>query len=373
MRRRQFLASTAALLAGACGVRPTTGREPKRILILGGTNYVGPHLVRAAQAAGHEVTIFNRGRSAPPPSGVEFLRGDRLAPDGLAALGGNRRWDAVVDTWSGHPHAVDDAAALLADRADTYVYTSSIAVYMSFRDLGIAEDAAPAPPELETLSAEPSYTDAKLAAEGAIARHFGERAVPLRCTAIFGSDPHGDPDNQSLYWPLRVKAGGDILAPDDPSAVTQLIDVKDVADFAIHVIESGATGPFNLVGPAEPLSFPTYLTTMVDAWRARPEAASNPVRIEWVAPSFLIENEVAPFDDLPGWIPANDAEPGFYRISNARAIQAGLTFRPLRSTFDDIFDSIDGRSYAPEQVYGLDRAREQMLLRIWEAQKSSVP
>lgn len=366
MRRRDFLLSGAVALAGAC----TVGRpRAKRVLILGGTNFVGPHLVRAARDAGYEVTIFNRGITAPqPPDGVELLVGDRTAEGGLAALRGTRRWDAVIDTWAEHPRAVDEAAALLADRTDAWVYISSIAIYRQFRDHGIAEAAAPPAPALDSLPDAPSYPTAKRAAELAVERRLGSRSILLRCTSIVGSDPRMHARGEGSYWPVRMRRGGAILAPDDDGAVIQLIDVKDVAAFAVHAIDTHAAGAFNLVGPARPLPFQEYLRVLREAWLARPAAATGEEpRLVWVSPDWLIAHGATPWDVVPGWIPADDHEPGFYTISNARAVAAGLTFRPLRSTLDDVYDSLAGRTFTEEMVGGLPAARERELLAAWGA------
>jgi 2'-hydroxyisoflavone reductase len=369
MHRRAFLGTAALALSGCLRSTPPAVSS-KRILILGGTNFVGPNLLRAARQAGHEVTIFNRGLTAPsPPTDVEWLQGDRLLDGGLGALNGDRQWDAVVDTWAGHPRAVEATASLLADRTNAYVYTSSIAVYMRFRDHGISEDTAPDVP-LQDLPADPSYPVAKRAAEQMIERRFGDRACVLRCTSILGINPHGG----AGYWPLRIRRGGAVLAPDDDDAVIQLIDVRDVADFAFALIDRNVGGAFNVVGPAGALPFRTYLTEMRAAWLSRPESADfvHPY-FEWVDPRHLIEHGVTPFDVLPNWIPADDTEPGFYRISNDRALNAGLTFRPLLSTFADIFVSIEGRSADPEDPNPLSSEREEAVLRAWRRRSQNVP
>lgn len=366
VQRRRFLATTTLALAGAC-TRAPEGERPRTILILGGTNFVGPQLIRAAQESGHTVTIFNRGVTAPePPAGVELLRGDRNAAGGLAVLQGTRRWDAVIDTWAGHPRAVDATTSLLAGRTDMYLYTSSIAVYGDYRASGITEDAAPAVAAVAELGEEPSYPVAKRSAEQVIEQRFAGRCALLRCTSIAGEDARGAGRDEGSYWPLRIRRGGDILAPDDPAGVIQLIDVRDVARFAMRVIAEGAAGAFNLVGPAEPLLFRDWLEAMRSVWQARPESAdSDPPTFEWIDPDWLIANGVTPFSVLPNWIPADDPEPGFYRISNARALAAGLTYRPLRSTLDDGFAGLQGRPFTMDGAGGLSAEREATLLDAW--------
>lgn len=372
MHRRHFLITLPMAAAGLAGltILPACSRPPRlRILMLGGTNFVGPHLVHTALDSGHEVTLFNRGVTNPRlfPD-LETLRGNRYPTrgEGLAALQTSRTWDAVIDTWQAEPGCVDLTARMFAGRAQRYVYISSIATYRNFRDIDITEDGPvlDAAEHVESFDAELGYRTRKRAGEQAVAQSFGDRGTVLRCTSIAGFNHGGDATQQvAPYWASRLTAGEPLLAPDDPTAVIQLIDVKDMAGFAIRAIEHGFGGPFNMVGPEVPLPLPDYLR----AWSA---ATGERSPIVWIEPQFLLERGVRPFVDIPNWIPADDPEPGFYRISNARSLAHGLTYRPLDDTIRDEIASFGDLSGV--EVPGLTRAREVELINEWRA-ASAIP
>lgn len=359
--RRAFLAALPLIgLAPLAWSAPGPGRwRPLRILVLGGTNYVGPHLVSTALERGHEVTLFNRGITNPHlfPA-LEKLRGDRY-PDrdnGPAALDTARTWDAVIDTWQEAPGCVDLTARMLAGRAERYVYISSVATFRNYRERGMTE-AGPlfdATDRIESFDTDLGYMSRKRGGEQAVERHFGERGVVLRCTSIQGLDPTVDPLNQGSYWPFRFLAGEPLLAPDDPTARFQLIDVKDVARFALCAIENGFGGAFNVVGPETPLLLRDYLLAWSDATGRR-----SPV--VWADPEWLLGQGVRPFDDIRNWIPESDPEPGFYWISHARARAHGLTYRPLEATIRDMIASA-GDPETMHSAGGMSRERELELI-----------
>lgn len=371
MDRRRFIVTVplvAAALTGTFTIPGCAPRRPLRVLMLGGTNFVGPHLVQTALDRGHEVTLFNRGETNPHmfPE-LEKLRGNRY-PDqgeGLAALDTSRTWDTVIDTWQAEPGCVDLTARMLAERTERYVYISSIATYRSFRELGITE-AGPmidATEHIASFDAELGYRTRKRAGEQAVEQIFGDRGTVLRCTSIAGFNHGGDASQQAApYWASRLTAGEPLLAPDDPTAVFQLIDVKDMASFAIRAIENKFGGAYNMVGPEQPLPLPDYL-------RAWSEATGNRSPIVWMEPQFLLDQGVRPFDDIPNWIPANDPEPGFYRISNARSLAHGLTYRPLADTIRDGIASLG--DLAGVETPGLTRARELELIEAWHRASGS--
>ena len=358
--RRAFLAA-----AGLLGIHRFIPSRTLRVLVLGGTGFVGPHVVRAALARGHEVTLFNRGTTNPHlfPD-VERLLGNRY-PDrgaGLSALRGSRTWDAVVDTWQAEPGCVDVSARLLAPRTRRYVYVSSIATYGRFVDIGMTEEspAIEATEHVASFDAELGYAVRKRASEQAVERALETRATVLRATSIQGpADAPDPPGTPSGYWAYRFLLGEPLLAPDDPGASFQLIDVRDFADFAIRTIEEGHEGTYNVVGPAERLAFPDYL-------RACHEATDARSPIVWMEPAWLLEQGVRPWADVPSWIPADDPEPGFYRLGNAKAREAGLTLRPVRETVRDGLAAVDrGRRTPPTE--GLSRARELELIEAWRS------
>lgn len=359
--RRGFL-----MAAGLLGIHPFLASRDLRVLVLGGTGFVGPHLVRAALARGHEVTLFNRGTTNPHlfPD-VERLHGNRY-PDrgaGLSALQGRRTWDAVIDTWQAEPGCVDLTARLLAPRAHRYVYVSSIATYGRFVDVGMTEEAPAieAAEHMTSFDAELGYAVRKRASEQAVERAFDHRATVLRATSIQGpADAPDPPGTPTGYWPYRFLIGEPLLAPDDPGASFQLIDVRDFAEFAVRTIEHDHEGTYNLVGPAERLSFPDYL-------RACHEATGARSPMVWMAPAWLLEQGVRPWVDVPNWIPADDPEPGFYRISGARARAAGLTFRPVQETVRDGLGAAVDRGRLTPPTEGLSRARELELVEAWRS------
>lgn len=373
MDRRMLLSCLAAasVAPAACLRRADGNGDRLSILMLGGTNFVGPHLVQAALERGHTVTLFNRGHTNPDlfPR-VERLKGDRY-PDrnhGLSALETTRTWDAVIDTWQAEPGCVDLTARLLAHRTERYVYVSSIATYRSFRGIGITETGPmiDAKEHIASFDGSLDYRVRKRAAEQAVERSFGGAATLLRCTSIVGFHRGGAASEQVAgYWVPRFLAREPLLAPDDPTAVIQLIDVRDMAEFAIRAIEQDFGGAYNMVGPEKPLPLRDYLLALN-------QATGHRSQIVWVAPAFLLERGVRPFDDVPNWIPADDPEPGFYRISNSKSLAHGLRYRPLLKSISDAIGAellqvpVDGIASEPEGP-GLRRARERELIEEWVA------
>ncbi len=294
-----------------------------RLLILGGTLYLGRHVVESALAHGHQVTLFNRGRTGPELfPGVECLRGDR---DGdLTALSG-RRWDAAIDTSGYLPRQVDASATLLAGALERYCFVSSISVYADSAHAGLSEgDAvqtlpAGAPEVLDGAS----YGALKAMCETALEGRLPGRALIVRPGLIVG--PH-DATDRSAYWPRRLARGGEVLAPGRPGRPVQLIDARDLADWIVRLCEAGAVGTLNATGPAARLTMAAYL----EACR---EVGGTDARFTWVDESFLLERDVAPYTELPLWVP--DMARAFGSVSTARAQAAGLTFRPLARTLAD--------------------------------------
>ena len=358
--RREFLAAATGMALSACAAARRTS-APLRVLMLGGTNYVGHALVQESIERGHQVTIFNRGQTNPHffPD-VEKLRGDRVRSQGeaLAALRG-RDWDVVLDTWSTAPAAVAVAAERLRGHVGHYLFVSSIAVYGSFRDVGIDETARTVRTSqiTDAWSETIPYPVAKRKAEEHVQEQF-ERHTILRATSINGFDPSRRPSNQQVYWPIRMDHGGAVLAPGDGLDPFQYIDVKDLASFALAAAERDLRGIFNAVGPRMPIGFGTYLDTLRQVGGPR-------ATLTWVPADFLQRMGVLPFEHLPSWIPSNDPEPGFFQISNARAVRNGLSFRPLADTVRDVYASYDVQALEPDVAGGLSRRRELEVLTEW--------
>ncbi|HVA30085.1 MAG TPA: NAD-dependent epimerase/dehydratase family protein [Gaiellaceae bacterium] len=303
-----------------------------RVLVLGGTKFLGRHVAAAALAAGHEVTTFTRGRTNPGlfPE-AEHLHGDR---DGdLAALEG-RTWDGVVDTSGYVPRILRQSAELLRDAVGRYVFVSSISVYADFshpvdESTPVAELEDPATEEISE-----NYGALKAACETVIAETYGERGASVRAGLIVG--PY-DPTDRFTYWPRRVAAGGDVLAPGDPEAPVQLVDARDLAAWLVQLALDGPSGVFNATGPAETLTFSSLLE------RASAAIGSN-ARFVWVADQPILDAGVDAWTELPLWLPGDDYA-GMARADARRARDAGLRFRPLEETILDTLAwdrSVDG-------------------------------
>ncbi|HWU86195.1 MAG TPA: NAD-dependent epimerase/dehydratase family protein [Kofleriaceae bacterium] len=315
-RRRFLFGSLAAGLAAACGSRkaspPVAGAAPdpaarpaappakKTILILGGTGFLGPHVVDAALARGHTVTLFNRGKTRPElyPN-VEKLQGDR---DGkLEALRG-RTWDAVVDTSAYVPRITKLSAELLAPSVKQYVNISTISVYAGHERPG-ADETAP----LATI-ADPTNEDVKASygALKALCEQVAEAALPgrvanLRPGLIIGP---GDPTGRFTHWPTRMAEGGEVLCPGDGTTPVQYIDGRDLGAWIVKVIEDGTVGTFNALGPARRIP----MKEVLDACNA---AGGTKAALTWVDAAFLEQEEVAPWSELPMWFDAKGEMAGF--------------------------------------------------------------
>lgn len=381
--RRRFLhlsAATAGLglvapraAAAARGIEVRAARS-KRILVLGGTYFLGPAIVDAALARGHELTLFNRGKTNPTlfPD-VEKLRGNRN-PDqggGLEALR-DRDWDVVIDTWAGTPRFVRDSAQLLADHAEQYIYTSSIAVYGDYQTVGITETSPlrPVPPLSENPDAPLPYPTCKILGERAAASAMPERVTIPRAGSICGRRLDASSDNQR-YWPVRVHRGGEVLAPGTGRDPVQYIDVLDLARWVVRAAEQDLMGIFNTVGPLEKLTMSDYLHGIK-------AITTGEARFTWVSEEFLRAKRVESFTRMPMWAPLSE-DPGFFQISNRKAVESGLTFRSHADSMKDILQGFLEReppSYEfgpPGSEWCISAAREKELLVEWNAARQQVP
>jgi 2'-hydroxyisoflavone reductase len=361
--RRTFITGTMAagtLFATGMAQKIEKAAKPLRILILGGTGFIGPHQIRYAVERGHRVTMFNRGKTNPGlfPN-VERLEGDRNGR--LDALKG-REWDAVIDNPSTLPRWVRDAAQLLKDSAGQYVFISTLSVYADNSKPDMDEDTELAKledPTVEKVTGE-TYGGLKALAEGEAEKAFPGRATIVRPGLIVGP---GDPTDRFTYWPARVARGGDILAPGDPGNPVQIIDARDLGEWTIRLVEQRSFGKFNAIGPASTMS----MAEMLYGMRAV-VPGSVPISFTWVPVEFLEAQKVAPWSDMPAWIPAQGEYAGFGRRSNKRAIAAGLTFRSLADTVEATLDFHQSR---PEERKaklraGLTTEREAAVLEAWK-------
>jgi 2'-hydroxyisoflavone reductase len=333
-----------------------------KLLILGGTRFLGRHLVDAALAHGHEVTTFTRGEHDDVlPDGVERLRGNR--DGGLSALEG-RRWDAVIDTSGYVPRVVRAGAELLAGAVDRYTFISSISVYRDHATTVGIDESAPVgtlpDPSVEEVTGE-AYGPLKALCEDEVRRVFGASAFVVRPGLIVG--PY-DPTNRFTYWPHRIAQGGEVLAPGRPGVPAQFIDARDLAGWTVRLVESGTGGAYNATGPDRTLTMGEVLET------AR-EVSGGDARFTWVDDAFLQREDVGPWMELPLWLPEAEA-PGFATVNCARAFAAGLTFRPLAET---VRDTLTWRATQPADATwpaGLKREREAELLERWHAEQGKT-
>lgn len=336
------------------------------LLILGGTVFLGRHLVDAALARGHQVTLFNRGQHNPDlyPD-VEKLRGDR---DGdLSALAG-RRWDAVIDPSGYVPRVVRASAELLAGNAGHYTFISSLSVYGDIPDPG-ADESAPVAPLDDPASedVQQHYGALKALCEQAAEQAMPGRVLSIRAGLIVG--PH-DPTDRFTYWPRRVARGGDVLAPGRPDRFIQFIDARDLAQWNIRMVESGATGVYNASGRHD-------ATTMADLLGSCVAVSGSDARLVWVPDQFLLEQGAGPWMELPLWVPeSNEPMAGFLRVSSDKAIRDGLTFRPIDATVRDTLawdrtraPGVDTGTITGVRVAGMKPERETELLELWRARR----
>ncbi|MBZ0277411.1 MAG: SDR family oxidoreductase [Anaerolineae bacterium] len=330
-----------------------------RVLILGGTKFLGRHIVEAALARGHEVTLFNRGNTnADLFPEVEKLRGDR---DGnLSALQG-RRWDVAIDPSGYVPRIVRASVDMLANQVEHYTFISSISVYADTTLYGMDESAP-----LNTLQDEmveeitgQTYGGLKVLCERAAEAIMPGRVLHVRSGLIVGPN---DPTDRFTYWPVRVAMGGEILAPSAPEMNIQIIDVRDQADWIIRMAEARQAGVYNVTGPASPLTIGQLLETCR-------EISGSDTTFTWVPDDFLLEHDVTPFVELPLWVPKTYN--GFQSINIQKALDAGLRFRPLEDTVRDTLAwnaRRTGDAAGLKLNAGMLQDREVDLLHTWKQQ-----
>jgi 2'-hydroxyisoflavone reductase len=325
-----------------------------KILILGGTKFLGRHLVDAALATGHEVTLFNRGQTNPTlfPN-TETIHGDR--EQDINKLSG-REWDAAIDVAGYLPRIVRLSAQGLERAVKKYVFISSVSVYQDFKKAGM-DEAYPVG-KLEDESVEEvtgeTYGPLKALCEQTVQEIYGDRALIIRPGLIVG--PY-DPTDRFTYWPMRVKRGDDMITPDKPQTPIQIIDVRDLSEFIIKLIEDNASGVYNATGPEHELMMGEFL----DACK---RVSGSVATFHWASAEFLKEHEVQPWSDMPVWIPDTDEDAGVSRIDISRALNAGLKFRPLEDTIRDTIAWAEMRPEDHEWRAGLNPTKEQILLTL---------
>jgi len=327
-----------------------------RILIIGGTRFVGRALVETALARGHQITLFNRGQSNPDlyPD-IETLHGDR---DGDLDLLAGKIWDAVIDTCGYIPRVVRQSAQLLKHAVDQYVFISTLSVYADSSQPGLEESAPLAVMQdesIEEINGE-TYGPLKALCEAQVQNAYGDRALIFRPGLIVGPNDYTD---RFPYWPWRAAQGGNILSPGRPQRPIQFIDARDMAEWVLTMVETQISGIFNVISPPGKWTMKQLLDTCVDV-------SGSQAHLVWVPDDFLLEHKVGAWMDMPFWIPESDPElAGFFAFDATKAQRAGLTYRNLEQTVRDTFDWVQSRPADHPRRAGIDRDTEQELLEKW--------
>lgn len=316
-----------------------------RLLILGGTRFLGRALATDAVDRGWHVTAFHRGVSGAPPTGVGSVHGDRTQAHSLAQLT-RRTWDVLVDTWDGAPQVAALAAAALEPVCGRYVHVSSRSVYRDLSARGLTEQS----PLVETGG--PSLGAVKAAAEQAVRDTFGDRALVARPGLILG--PHEQPE-RLVWWLRRLARGGDVPVPGPPDLPLQYIDVRDLARWLLDAAHAGLGGTYNVV------SRPRH-TTMGALLAACADATGSRARLRWVPPAGILAAGVQPWSELPIWVPTDSAVRGLHETDAERAHAAGLHCRPIAQTVAATWDWLTSTP-GPVPGDGLGPEREAAILR----------
>lgn len=359
--RRRFigelltLTAASALPLGRLHADGILAGRAKSILVLGGTGFIGPHLVTRAVERGHRVSIFTRGRrEAELPDGIERLIGDRNGK--LEALEG-RAWDVVIDDSATNPDWVRQSTALLAPRVGRYLFTSSTGVYYPYLTAGLSEADPVHTVAKDANDGSESFGTRKAQCEAVVQSAFGNRGVIVRPTYIVGP---GDYTDRFTYWPVRLDRGGDVLAPGKRSDRVQFVDVRDLAAFMLSLVERDASGIFNAVGPQEPMTIEAFL-------REAQQALRSTATLTWVDDYDLLAKEG--IDGIVPWILARGNDLGHTSIRTTRSFQHGLR---CRSTAETVRDTLAWFKALPADRQGavkwvLTADKERALLAAWRA------
>jgi 2'-hydroxyisoflavone reductase len=369
--RRQFVTHSIAVAGlGALSLNALGASQPKppklKILMLGGTGFLGPHTVSYALERGHEVTLFNRGKTNNDlfPE-LETIIGNRdpKVDAGLSGLDG-RQWDAVIDTSGYVPRIVGASASLLSENVGQYLFVSTICQYDNWAEGGMhgtEERAAATLEDPATEDVSTHYCALKGYCEQAAEKAMAGRVTQIRPGLIVGPRDRSD---RFTYWPVRADRGGEILAPGKPSDYTQYIDVRDLAEFMVHALEKKHTGAFNLVAPHRPFG---------DLVESCVRVADNGAQLTWVDAEFLAEHDVQPWRDVFMWADADGPGAGALTWSAEKALAAGLSIRPLDETVRDTLEWF--KSLAPERQaklrVGMSAEKEAEVLAAWHKRQSS--
>ncbi|MGI9552959.1 MAG: NAD-dependent epimerase/dehydratase family protein [Aurantibacter sp.] len=355
MKRRNFIKNlgAAGIVAGTSPFLSCSGRKHDlRILVLGGTDFLGPAIVKAGLLKGHKITLFNRGITNPDLfAELPLIKGDR--EKGVKAYDSikERSWDVVIDVWPQQSKLVDEATTALQGFTKHYIFISSVAVYKDFTEVDRTEDYAMVPLPEDTSAW--GYSEEKAASETLVSERFPKNHTILRPGPIKG---WRDPAYDLLYWLIKLRRNESILAPGDGTDPLQFIDVNDVGQFAITAAENKAVGAYNCVGPKkETLKWRVFLETA----KAHLKSSSE---LHWSSQEILRAQEVYAWNDLPLWAPISDDY--FMQISNSKSLAAGFTYTPIAKTIDDCLSWVQEQGDPDivfgvgEEPIGLERRRE---------------
>jgi 2'-hydroxyisoflavone reductase len=338
-----------------------------KVLILGGTRFLGRALVEEALKRGHEITLFNRGTNKETFPQVEQLIGNR---DSDVSLLENRKWDVVMDTCGFAPHQIKKIAAVLGDNIEHYTFISSISVYKDWIPLNITEDyhLQSMPPDDKLKGVEEGeispyeyYGALKVLCEAEAEKHWPGSVLHIRAGQLVGPFDYTD---RLPYWVQRVAQGGKVLVPGRSDRPVQLIDVKDIATWVFNMAENRKAGTFNVTGP-------NYELTIEELLKTCKAVTNSNAEFVWAEEQFILEHKVKPWTEMPLWIPEHfpleeEKEPwkGSFFISIEKAVSAGLAFRPIEDTVYDVYQWEKSRQNI-ERKAGISREREQKLLETW--------
>jgi 2'-hydroxyisoflavone reductase len=326
-----------------------------KLLVLGGTRFAGRAVVDAALAEGIEVTTLNRGQSGSPSAGVTSLTADRTDKAALRTALGDNTWDAVIDTWSGAPQVTASSCELLAGRTGHYGYVSSISVYQWPLPVGADEHSAVVEADPDSDSTE-DYAAAKRGAELAVLRTFGDQALLARAGLILGPRENV---GRLPWWLRRIERGGRVLAPGDPAATVQYVDVRDLASWMLHAAQGRTSGAFNVVcqrGHA----------TMGELLAAAVAATGSDAELVWVPQEVILDAGIEPWTELPIWLPRGSEYDGMVTVDVTAVYAAGLSCRPVQATVADAWAWLQAEGDPKRRPglpqHGLDPDKERQVL-----------
>ena len=368
MKRRTLVKAigTAGIAASLpFHVLGNTGEKQMKVLFMGGTGFIGPHMVRALVTAGHDVTLFNRGKSNPHLfSELAKIKGDRLTDD-IKQVSGHE-WDLIVDSSCYIPRAVD----MLMDAVDTdkvkqYVFISTISVYATFSQAGITEQSPLAQMDEDPESEDVSkwYGALKVRCEEQAEKAMPGRVTKVRCGLIIGP---GDKSDRFTYWPVMAAQSDEMLAPGNGDDPMQTIDARDLADWVVHCIDQKLVGPFNSTNPAG-------LYTFGDVLKMCRDELNPDLKLTWVPTDFLKTQNLEESGGLPLWVGDDADYAGVWKVNAGLAASKGLKARPLSECIKDTWAwwSTLPKERTAKLKTGLSPERQAEILAAWHGAQSS--